>query len=258
MKKYLVLLIWSLILFPALANSQADKFFEIFKPRVEPSDLKILQLEMRPDPIREGQLVSFQATVSNQSPHSARVTLFIKERDRIISSLHDIRLYPGHNQINFPETHYRFSRDEHCFIVEVDIERTRRPVDAVKKFCARRSYYGWTLSPQWAGPLFVEDIEMVPDPVQPGQEVRFRVILRNEGPPIRANLRITDRDQIVAEVRDVFLPSGYSEFHSPYTRYLFQRSDHCFTVFVDFERFPYKAQSKREFCARPLGWTLRP
>lgn len=258
MKKYPVLLIWLLILFPTFASSQVEKFFEIFRPRVDPSDLKIVQLEMRPDPVREGQSVSFQAIISNQSPYSTRVSLFIKERDRLINSLHDVPLYPGYNQINFPETPYRFSREEHCFIIEVDIERTTRVVDAAKKFCARRSYYGWTLSPQWMGPLFVEELEMFPDPAQPGQELRFKVLLRNEGPPIRANLRINDRDQIVVELRDIFLPSGYSEFHFPHIRYFFQKSDHCFTVFVDYERFPYKANSKREFCARPLGWTLRP
>lgn len=258
MRKYIIILTGLLILFPEFANSQVNKFFEIFRPRIDPTDLRILQLEMRPDPIREGQLVNFEATISNLSSYSGRVSLFIKERDRLISSVYDVRLYPGYNKVIFPESNYRFSRDEHCFIVEVDIEGTRRPVDAVRKFCARRSYYGWTLSPLWAGPLFVEDMEMFPDPAQPGQEVRFKVVLRNEGPPIRANLRINDRDQIVVELRDAFLPSGYSEYYFPYTRYFFQRYDHCFTVFVDYERFPYKANSKREFCARPLGWTLRP
>lgn len=256
--KRCLFLIWILIFSHALVHSQEDRYFEINRPRIELADLKIIQLEMRPDPVREGQLVGFQVVISNQSPHSSRVNLFIKDRERVISSIHDIRLYPGYNQIQFPESPYRFSREEHCFIVEVDIERTRRLVDAVKKFCARRSYYGWTLSPQWVGPLFVEELEMFPDPAQPGQELRFKVLLRNEGPPIRANLRINDRDQIVVELRDIFLPSGYSEFHFPYTRYFFQRFDHCFTVFVDYERFPYKANSKREFCARPLGWTLRP
>ncbi len=260
MKKYILFLILSIFLSPGITSSQKDKFFESFRPKVDPSDLRIIQLEMKPDPAHEGQFISFQAIISNQSPYSAKVSLYIKERDRVISSINDIRLYPGYNQVNFPESHYRFSRDEHCFIVEVDIERTRRPIDAVKRFCARRSYYGWTLQPQLVGPIFVEDIEMFPDPALPGQELRFKVLLRNEGPPIRTNILISDKDQIVTKIMDVFLPSGYSEFHFPNTRYFFQRNDHCFIVFVDFDRspYPYKANSKREFCARPLGWTLRP
>jgi len=258
MKKVIFFLAGFLILFPSLAQSQADKFFELFRPRIDPTDLRIIQLEMKPDPVREGQLITFQVMISNQSSYSAKVSLYIKEKDRVLSSLHDIRIYPGYNQVVFPESPHRFSRDEHCFTVEMDIERTRRPVDAVRKFCARRSYYGWTLSTQWIGPLFVEELEMFPDPAYPGQEIRFRVRLRNEGPSIRANLRVNDRDQMVVELRDTFLPSGYSEYYFPYTRYFFQRSDHCFTVFVEYERFPHKANSTREFCARPLGWTLRP
>jgi len=258
MKKYLPFLIGLFILSPALAQSQVDKFFEIFGPRIDPADLKIIQLEMKPDPVREGQLITFQAMISNQSSYSAKVSLYIKEKDRVLNSLHDVRIYPGYNQVVFPESTYRFSKDEHCFTVEMEIERMRRPLDAVRKFCARRSYYGWTLSPQWTGPLFVEELEMFPDPAHPGQEIRFRVRLRNEGPSIRANLRVNDRDQIVVELRDTFLPNGYSEYYFPYTRYFFQRSDHCFTVSVEYERFPYKAHSKREFCAKPLGWTLRP
>lgn len=258
MKRAVVFFLGFLILIPSFAQSQGDKFFEIFGPRINPSDLRILQLEMKPDPAHEGQWIRFEAIVSNLSSHPGKVSLFIKERDRTVSSLHDVRLYPGYNQVVFPESNYRFSHDENCFTVEVDIERTKRPVDAVKKFCARRTYYGWTLSSIWVGPLFVEDLEMFPDPVHPGQEVRFKIRLRNDGSPLRANLRIHDRDQIVTELKDAFLPNGYAEFYFPYTRYFFQQYDQCFTVMVDVERTLYKADSRREFCARPLGWTLRP
>ncbi len=258
MNRYILFLILFILLLPKVTNSQPDKFFESFRPRLDSTDLKIIQLEMKPDPVREGQSISFQVMISNQSSHSAKLSLFIKDKDRVISSIHDIRIYPGYNQIIFPESNYRFSRDEHCFIIEVDIERTIRPIDAAKKFCARRSYYGWTLQPQLVGPIFVEDLEMFPDPAIPGQEIKFKALIRNEGYPIRTNILILDKDQVVTKIIDVFLPSGFAEVYFPYTRYFFQRNDHCFTVFVDFERFPYKVNSKREFCARPLGWTLRP
>jgi len=258
MKKSFFFLVALLILYPNFVQSQTDKSFGIFLPRISHNDLRIIQLEMRPDPVREGQLISFQITISNQSYHSVKVSLFIKDGERTVSSIHDVYLYPGYNQIIFPESNYRFTRDENCFTVEVDIERTKRVVDAVRKFCARRSYYGWTLSPQLVGPTFVEELEMFPDPAHPGQEIRFRVRLRNEGHSLRGDIRINDRDQIVVELRDVFIPSGYSEYYFPYTRYFFQRSDHCFTVFVNLQKTPYKIDSIREFCARPLGWTLRP
>lgn len=51
---------------------------------IQTGDLRVLQLEMFPDPIREGQRVRFHLTISNLSPHPGRVNLFIKDRDETI------------------------------------------------------------------------------------------------------------------------------------------------------------------------------
>jgi hypothetical protein len=176
----------------------------------------------------------------------------------VVAAVQDVSLRPGDNRIVFAQTHYRFHRHESCLTVEVDIERSRRPVDAAKEFCARRTYQGWSMRAPRVGPLFVEDLDMSPDPVRPGQEVRFRARLRNDGGPLRVDLRIQDRDQVVAQLNDVHLRPGHSEFVFPYTRYPFERSDHCFAVIVDVERTPYRVDTAREFCAKPLGWSLRP
>jgi len=252
------ILLGFMFLFPPFAQSQPDKVLEQFLDRIGPRVLQVLQLEMSPDPVKEGQWVSFQATISNLSHFSGRASLFVKDRDEVITGVHDVVLQPGHNRVVFPQTRYRFSRNEHCFIVEVDIERSRRPVDVVKEFCARRTYWGWSLGEVRVSPVFVEDLRMTPDPAMPGQEIRFRLRLRNDGIPLRTNIRIQDRDQVVAQLNDAFLPRGYAEFNFPFTRYPFQRSDHCFIVIVDVERTPYRLEGVREFCAKPLGWTLRP
>jgi hypothetical protein len=255
----IVVLISYLFLFPSFAQSQPDRIIEkFFEPKIHSDDLRVLQLEMNPDPVREGQWVSFQVVVSNRSHYSARVSLFIKDRDEVVSAVDDVLLKPGNNRIFFPQTHYRFSRNEYCFTVEVDIERSRRPIDVAKEFCARRTYQGWSMSVPRVGPLFVEDLDITPDPVSTGQEVRFRARLRNDGSPVRADIRIQDRDQLVARLNDVILHRGHNEFLFPYTRYQFQRFDHCFIVIVDVERTPYRVDAAREFCARPYGWTLRP
>jgi len=260
MKKNLVILLlgcW--FLFPSLVQSQPDKYFErLLGPMLQPGDLRVLQLEMNPDPVREGQWVNFKAVVSNLSRHSGRVNLFIKDRDEVVAAVYDVVLRPGDNRIAFPQTNYRFQRNEYCFTVEVDIERTRRLIDIAKEFCARRTYQGWSMTVPRMGPLFVEDLDMYPDPVNSGQEVRFKARLRNDGSPVRANLRIQDRDQVVAQLNDVLLPHGAFDFSFPFTRYQFQRFDHCFTVIVDVERTPYRVDAAREFCARPYGWSLRP
>ena len=117
---------------------------------------------------------------------------------------------------------------------------------------------GWTLSDKGIGPLYVEELGMIPDPATPGQDVRFRAKVRNDGRSIRGTIRIQDKDQVVAQVENAIIPRGLTEFQFPYARYSFQRSDHCFTVLVDFERTPYPVDASKEFCAKPMGWTLRP
>lgn len=261
-RRSMLILLGLFILYPSLVYSQPippfDKIFERWGPQIHPSDLRVLQLEMFPDPAMEGQRIQFEATISNLSHYSTRLSLFVKDREDVVTSAHDILIKPGHNRVAFPHTGYRFSRREHCFTVEVDIERTRRSVDVVKEFCARRTYWGWTLTDLRVGPLLVEDLEMVPDPARPGQEVRFKVRLRNDGRPLRGDIRIQDRDQTIVYLNDVHLPYGYSEYHFPFTRYVFERFDHCLTVIVDVDRTPYRVDAAREFCAKPLGWTLRP
>jgi hypothetical protein len=231
-------------------------------PRISPADLKVLDLDISPDPVREGERVRFRLTVGNQSPHSGRATLILKDRNEIVAEAREVQIRPGQNRIEFPWTRYRFSRNDHCFLVEVDLDRTRRPVDAARAFCAWRASGGWTLAEARIGPFFVEDLDMYPDPVYPREEVRFRVRLRNEGRPVRADIWIQDRDQVVTRLENVALPHGAGDYPFPFSRYAFQRSDPCFQVFVDVEKTRQKVDARRGFCAKPAphnrGWTLRP
>ena len=150
-KMRMIVLIGCLFVAPAFAQAQVDRMIDQFldrgghgwEGRIGPNDLSVSQLEFSPDPIREGQPVTFRAKISNHSDHSGRVTLTIKDKDEIISEMPDVFLRPGDNQVVFPERSYRFSRSDHCFTVEADIERTRSPIDATREFCARPM--GWTL-----------------------------------------------------------------------------------------------------------------
>ena len=267
MKKLVwVMVVGCLFVVPELAQAQVDKMIDRFlqkgeqrgEERIRPEDLRIVQMEFSPDPVRQGQRLSFRITIANDSRHSGRMTLVVKDRDEVISEARDINISPGENRIDFPATNYRFSAGDHCFTVEADIERTRRPINLAKEFCARATPMGWTLGDKAIGPLYVEDLDMYPDPAIPGQDVGFRVRLRNDGRPIRGNIRIQDKDQVVVQVENVLIPRGHSDFQFPHARYSFQRFDHCFTVLVDFERTPYPVDAAREFCAKPMGWTLRP
>jgi hypothetical protein len=261
-KRWMIILIGCLFIFPALAHAQVDKFLgkvlEGGEPNIRPEFLKVLQLEMLPDPVRGGQQMAFRATISNGYRHSGRVSLTIRDRDQIISEVRNLTLKTGNNQVNFPETTYQFDRSDHCFTIEADVERTRTPITMATESCARRTQAGWTLSDKGIGPLYVEDLEMYPDPVSPGQEISFKVRFRNDGRPIRGRIQIQDRDQIVTQVENAAIPRGLTEYQFPRSQYTFQRFDTCFTVSVDIERTPYPVDASKKYCAKPVGWTLRP
>jgi hypothetical protein len=235
-----------------------DRYPSRGEPRLRAVDLRVLQLEFSPDPIREGQRVSFRVIIANTSGYSGRINLILKDRDDIISEARDVPIYPGEIRVDFPQASYRFSRSDHCFTVEADIERTRQPIDLAREFCAQKTSRGWTLSDKEIGYLRVEDLDMFPDPAIPGQAVRFRVRLRNDGKAIRGTIRIQDKDQVVAQVDNVNIPRGMSDIQFPYANYSFQRFDHCFTVIVDVAKTPHRVDATREFCAKPTGWTLKP
>jgi hypothetical protein len=264
----MIVLLGCLLGVPSPAHAQAEKLLErLFgkeESRIRPEDLRVLRLEISPDPVRQGQQVTFRVVISSRSRDAGRVTLVIKDKDEIISEARDIPLRPGENRVEFPGTSYRFSRSDHCFTLEADIERTRSPIDLAQEFCANRTYAGWTLSDREAGRdrgtgrLQVEELEMYPDPATPGQDIQFRIRLRNDGRPIRGTVRIQDRDQVVAQVENISIPRGYTEFQFPHSRYVFQRFDTCFTVLVDLERSPYPVDASRQFCAKPMGWSLKP
>jgi hypothetical protein len=107
--------------------------------------LRVTELTMSPDPAREGQKIRFSMLMVNHSSFSRRVGIAIRDGDELVSEVSDITIRPGSNRIRFPYSGYRFSRQDHCFIVLVDIEGNYKPVDLARRFCAQRTNWGWTL-----------------------------------------------------------------------------------------------------------------
>ena len=109
-KEFIIVLLSSLFLFPSFAQSQPDKGFERSSGAGRHSgDLRVLQLEMNPDPVRGRPMGEFPGCRLEPSPViPARVSLFIKDRDEVVTAVHDVSLKPGNNRIVFPQTHYRF------------------------------------------------------------------------------------------------------------------------------------------------------
>jgi len=104
--------------------------------------LRVVDLDMSPDPIAEGQrinrwLVRLRADASGE----CRTVIRIRDasgdevgRERVF------RLRPGNNEIEIENNdRYRFSRSEHCFQVIADIAGTPKPIDAARRFCAKQT-----------------------------------------------------------------------------------------------------------------------
>ncbi len=108
--------------------------------------LRVTALAMSPDPAREGWKIRFSMVMVNNSSFSRRVSIAIRDGDQLVNEVSNISIRPGSNRIKFPYTGYRFSRQDHCFVVLVDIEGNYQAVDLARRFCAQRTNRGWTLS----------------------------------------------------------------------------------------------------------------
>jgi len=266
-KRWMIVLIGFFLMFPVLAHAQVDKFLQGFLGKSEesarPEQLTVTRLEFLPDSVPEGQRCAFRATISNTSQYSAKVHLGIVHRDQIISGIKDAILKPGDNQIDFTEISYQFSGSDNCFTMDAIVDRSRIRLNMAREFCANRTRTGWTLSDKMSdrdsARLHVEDMEMRPDPVSPGQELRFTVRLSNDGKPARGHILIQDRDQVVARIDNASILRGSAEYQFPRSNYTFQRIDTCLKVSVDLDGTLYPVSSlRKEYCVNPVTWTLKP
>jgi len=112
--------------------------------------LQVVDLDMSPDPIADGQRVrAWRVTLRADDRTRCETILQIRERpgNEVAGREKVYRLRAGTNEIEIePSEAYRFSRDEHCFVVIANIEGTGSPIDAGRRFCARQmSGRRWTL-----------------------------------------------------------------------------------------------------------------
>ncbi|HWP57787.1 MAG TPA: hypothetical protein VNL14_07870 [Candidatus Acidoferrales bacterium] len=107
--------------------------------------LRIQDLDMSPDPIVEGQRIRFwRVRLYLDGNRQCDTEVEIHEGKDVVAR-ERISLRPGTNEVNIrPDERYRFHGREHCFTVVVDLEGSRRQVDADRRFCARQKP-SWTM-----------------------------------------------------------------------------------------------------------------
>jgi hypothetical protein len=103
--------------------------------------LQVVDLDVSPDPLAEGQRISrWFVRLRADGTGECRTTIRVRdESGDLVAGERVWRLRPGANEIELtPLERYRFSRNEHCFLVTADIAGTYRPVDSARRFCARQ------------------------------------------------------------------------------------------------------------------------
>lgn len=102
--------------------------------------LQIQDLDMSPDPIVEGQRVrSWKVRLRFDGNRDCETEITIREGGDVVARARNVMIRRGVSEIDLrPAENYRFRGREHCFKVEVDLEGSRREVDAARRFCVHQ------------------------------------------------------------------------------------------------------------------------
>ena len=102
--------------------------------------LNIEDLDVSPDPIVEGTRIrTWKVRVRFDGNRECETEISIREGGDTVAQARRVMIKPGITEIDLrPSESYRFRGREHCFTVQVDLEGSRREVDAARKFCAQQ------------------------------------------------------------------------------------------------------------------------
>ena len=108
--------------------------------------LHIEDLDVSPDPIVEGARIrGWRVRLRFDGNRSCETDIAVREGGDVVAQVRNVSLRPGINEIDLrPAGNYRFRSREHCFKVEVDLDGSRREVDAARRFCAQQRQ-AWSL-----------------------------------------------------------------------------------------------------------------
>ena len=111
--------------------------------------LQIQDLDVSPDPIVEGTRIrSWKVRLRFDGNRECETEIAIREGGDVVTQPRRVMIKPGVNEIDLrPSENYRFRGREHCFNVQIDLERSKRDVDAAKRFCAQQKP-AWSMREQ--------------------------------------------------------------------------------------------------------------
>lgn len=102
--------------------------------------LNVEDLDVSPDPIVEGTRIrAWKVRLRFDANRQCETEITILEGRDVVAQARGVNLKPGINEIDLqPNQNYRFRGKSHCFNVQVDLEGSRREVDAARRFCAEQ------------------------------------------------------------------------------------------------------------------------
>ena len=102
--------------------------------------LNIEDLDVSPDPIVEGTRIrSWKVRVRFDGNRECETEISIREGGDTVAQVRRVMIKPGITELDLrPSESFRFRGREHCFTVQVDLEGSKREVDAARKFCAQQ------------------------------------------------------------------------------------------------------------------------
>jgi hypothetical protein len=108
--------------------------------------IRIHDLDVSPDPLIEGQRIrGWKVRLRLEGSRECETEVTVREGNDRAGQARRVVLRPGVNEIDIPPAEgYRFHGREHCFDVIVDLEGSRRRVDADRRFCAQQKA-AWSL-----------------------------------------------------------------------------------------------------------------
>ena len=112
----------------------------VFEPHCHEKNPFCDTVDVSPDPIVEGSRIrAWKVRVRFDGNRECETEITVREGGDIVAQARRVNLRPGVNEIDLrPTENYRFRGREHCFNVQVDLEGSRREVDAARRFCAQQ------------------------------------------------------------------------------------------------------------------------
>lgn len=113
-----------------------------------PHRMRILDLDMTPDPVRQGRPVeTWKVTIQSDRNGECQTTIEVRDRDQLAGAGRAVRIRPGRAVYTLPAAPgYRLQGQDHCLIVQANVGGVFTPIDAQRVFCAKmRQITAWSL-----------------------------------------------------------------------------------------------------------------